>query len=506
VRLIDNQIKYIVMKKKICICSLIICFSLLYVDTFAQKKEKKQEKKTYEIKFILRGLSDSLLYFAYYYGEQTYMYDTLYKSPKEPYTYICRKDTLIPRGIYLLANQDKVKLMEIVVDTSTSFVVKVNNLDSDAGDIHNNTQYINSSENEVVSVFFSEMTRFQQHLYTLSNEIKKEDSSANPDTVYIEKQKRERRLYQDSMRTYLTNFIGNNRHTLFGKAQLLSQDITIPEPPKNPDGSPVDSNFAYCYYLNHYWDHMDFSEAALLYTPVFAPRLKTYYEEIIPPLVDSIIKYTDLLIEKAKDNPELFRYIVVFVTNKYERSPYVAHDAIFVHMVQKYYAQGLCPWTNEAVLERMINQAKKLSNILVGRKAPELYMADTNGIFHSNYEFNRKYTVMFFWEPNCGHCKTAMPKLVEFYNRAKDSLDFEIYAVCTTPDTVKWKQAIIERKLPWINVGGYKVNINYTVVYDVTSTPIIYVLDKEKKIIVKKIATDDLENFLRNYDEGKIRY
>jgi thiol-disulfide isomerase/thioredoxin len=483
-----------------------MCLFFLHLDTFAQKKGKKQDDKGSEIKFILEGLPDTLLYFAYYYADNTYMYDTLHRSRKEPYTFICRKDSLIPRGIYLLAKQDKVKLMELVIDSSTSFTVKATNLNSEAMDILNNLQFINSPENEIMVTYFLTMSMFQREIYRLANEIRQEETADNPDTARIDEQKKERRLYQDSLRNYMSTFIDNNRHTLFGKARLLSQDVSIPEPPKNPDGSLVDSNFAYQYYMNHYWDNMDFSESALLSTPAFSPRLKTYYEEVIPPLIDTVIKYTDLLLEKAKDNEELFQYIIRFVTSRYERSQYVAHDAIFVHMVQKYYAEGLCPWVDEAVLEEMVKKAEKLSLILIGRKAPELYMADTNGVFHSNYEFDRKYTIMWFWELNCGHCKTATPKLVEFYNRAKDSLDFEVYAVCTSSDTVKWKQAIIEKQLPWINVGGNKANINYRIVYDVTSTPVIYVLDKEKKIIVKKIGIDELEPFLRNYDEGKIKY
>jgi thiol-disulfide isomerase/thioredoxin len=175
-------------------------------------------------------------------------------------------------------------------------------------------------------------------------------------------------------------------------------------------------------------------------------------------------------------------------------------------MVQKYYAKGLCPWTDEAVLERMVTHANKLSHILIGKQAPELYMFDTNGMFRSNYDIKKKYTVMWFWDLNCGHCKSAGPKLVEFYNRAKDSLDFEVFAICITNDIEKWKQAIIEREFPWINVGGNHANLDYRVVFDVTTTPVIFVLDREKNIIVKKIGVEELENFLRNYDEGKIKY
>jgi thioredoxin-related protein len=310
------------------------------------------------------------------------------------------------------------------------------------------------------------------------------------------------------MVAFRLNFLEEHKHSLFAKAQYFTREIDVPESPKNPDGTLVDSGFSYHYYINHYWDNMDFSDPALVTIPqgVFSDRLKVYFDEVVPPLVDSIIKYADILVEKAKNTPELFRYFVVYVTSKYERSQYVAHDAVFVHMVQKYYEKGLCTWTDEAVLERMINHANKIKNILIGKKIPELYMYDTAGVMRSNYEINKKYTIMWFWDMNCGHCKTMTPKLIEFYNRAKDSLDFEVYAVCLTTDLEKWKKTIIEKELPWINVGGNHMNIDYRQVYDVVTTPVLFVLDREKKIIVKKIGVDELENFIRHYDEGKIKY
>jgi len=491
--------------KKVCVLSLVLVLVCLSVNTFAQKKSKKSSQGS-EIKIILGGLPDTMLYLAAYYADKNYMYDTLYLSKKEPYTFISKKDIFIPRGIYLLANQDKVKLMEMVVDSSFSFVVKAENLNPSAIDIPSNVTFINSPENVLANSFFVKMSKFQRQIITLVNEIKKEEASENPDAALMERKKIERRIYQDSMKTYMRDFVDENRHTLFGKAQLLLRDVEVPEPPRNPDGSLVDSNFEYSYYINHYWDNTDFLEPALISTPPFYPKLKTYFDDVVPPLVDSIIKYADLLIEKTKNTTELFKYIVWYLTNKYERSQYVAHDAVFVHMVLNYYAKGLCPWTDEAVLERMVNQAHKLEPILIGKKAPELYMPDTNGVFRSNYESKRKYTVMWFWDLNCGHCKTATPKLVEFYNRAKDSLDFEVYAVCITTDIEKWKKAIIEKELPWINVGGNQATLDYRVVYDVLTTPVIYVLDHEKKIIVKKIGVDELENFIRNHSTGLIRY
>ena len=492
--------------KMIYVFGLLTVFLLSTGDLLAQKKSKKTDSQDSEIKFVLKGIPDTMLYIATYYADKNYMYDTLYVSKKEPYTFIMKKDSLVPRGIYLLASQNKVKYMDFVIDSSFSFTAIAENINPDAIDIMNNIRFIGSPENEIMLKFMHKMSDYQRNIITINNDIKKEEELDNPNQNFIEKQKEQRLKYRDSMIAFQTEYIDLHRNSLFGKAQLVTRDIQIPEPPRNQDGSLVDSNFGYYYYVNHYWNNIDLQESAILNTPVFYQKLQYYYDDVIPPLVDSLIKYTDILIAKTKGNTELYKYIIWYVTNKYERSNYVAHDAVFVHMVKEYYAKGCCPWTNEAVLERMINQAEKLSHILIGQKAPELYMPDTNDIFRSNYESKRKYTIMWFWDLNCGHCKSATPKLVDFYNRAHDSLDFEVYAICMTTDIQKWKERIIEKQMPWINVGGNKANMDYRIVYDVQTTPVIFVLDKDKNIIVKKIGIDELENFIRNYDAGRIRY
>jgi hypothetical protein len=255
------------------------------------------------------------------------------------------------------------------------------------------------------------------------------------------------------MQTYSNQFIEKHLLNFLPKHKRLNKEVEIPE--VKPENYP-DSNWKYQYYLEHYWDNGDFSEEALVYTPVFAPFLNQYYEKVMHPAIDSIIKYSDILINKSNDNPELFKYIVWYLSSRYERSKYLGHDAIFVHLIRNYYEKGLCPWVDTTVLENMIERANILEPILLGKVAPWLIMPDIDGAFHTNYDFKTDYTIMYFWDTDCGHCKTTTPKLLELYNRAKDSLNLDVFAVCLTADSVKWKNYLHERKLPWINVGNNK--------------------------------------------------
>jgi hypothetical protein len=484
------------------IFGLLIIFFLSNNNLFAQKKGKKSSNQGSELRFEFKGIPDTLLYLATYYNGKTHIYDTLYPSKKDRYTFILKKDTLIPRGFYALAGQNMVRYLDFVVDSAFSFTIAFDD------NRMSNLRFIGSPENEIMLDFMKNMSHFQRNMMIVDNKIKKEQESDNPDTLLIEKQKEDYRKYRDSMLAFEMDFLDLHRNSLFAKARLMMRDIQVPDSPLNPDGSLIDSNFAFNYYLNHYWDNIDLQESALFNTPSsFNSKLEYYFDHVVPPLIDSTIKYADILLEKTRGNTTVFRFILSYLTSKAERSQYVAHDAIFVHMIQNYYARGCCPWTDEAVLERMINRAEQLEPILIGRKAPELYMYDTNGIFRSNYESKRKYTVMWFWDLNCGVCKTGTAKLLELYERAQDSLDFDVYAIGATNDIDRWKKQLVEKGITsWINVAGNVATIDYRKVYDTNSFPVLLVLDKDKKIIVKRIGVDELENFLLNYDAGKIRY
>ena len=71
-----------------------------------------------------------------------------------------------------------------------------------------------------------------------------------------------------------------------------------------------------------------------------------------------------------------------------------------------------------------------------------------------------KFTVLFFWDPDCGHCQKSIPKLVEFYNKFK-SKDVEVVAVCTEVEEDKWKKFIKEKQLKFINLGDPKLQSNF---------------------------------------------
>ena len=180
--------------KKIWVLSLLVVFFLSEGDVFAQKKGKKLSLsgKGSELKFVFKGVPDTLLYLATYYTDKNFMYDTLYLSEKEPYTFVMKKDTLMPRGVYLLAGQNKSKYVDIIIDTTFSFTAVAENLNPEALDIVSNIRFLDSPENQEMIQFMVTMSNFQRRIYAISKNIKEQEDFPTPDKTLIEQYREDR--------------------------------------------------------------------------------------------------------------------------------------------------------------------------------------------------------------------------------------------------------------------------------------------------------------------------
>ena len=80
----------------------------------------------------------------------------------------------------------------------------------------------------------------------------------------------------------------------------------------------------------------------------------------------------------------------------------------------------------------------------------------------------------------------------------------KVFAVQTNSTGAdKWKKYIKEHKLDWINVMDTYHTSNFRHDYDVVTTPMIYLLDENKKIIAKKIDVENLDKVLKHFRDRK---
>jgi peroxiredoxin len=202
-------------------------------------------------------------------------------------------------------------------------------------------------------------------------------------------------------------------------------------------------------------------------------------------------------------NKEMQTYMAWFLSLKYETSQVMGHDALFVYIVRKYLETGKVGWQYPEVKDNILKRINVLEPLLLGKPAPNLILLDTMNMAHSLIATKARYTLLFFWESTCGHCQQEMPKVLKFYDEFHSKYNLEIFGVSTDTSLVKWKAYIRKNEMKWINVNGHlSLTGNYHDLYDIRSTPIMYLLDEDKKILTKFLLVDEISNVIIKREEA----
>ena len=171
-------------------------------------------------------------------------------------------------------------------------------------------------------------------------------------------------------------------------------------------------------------------------------------------------------------------------------------DAVFVHLAEKYYMTNQAFWIDSVQLFKISDRVRSIKPTLIGSPAPPIYyMKDRKGMQIPLYSIDAEFTILVFWDPDCGHCKKEMPKIDEVYQKYK-TRSLKVYAVCTEVEQEKWIKYLDSHPYGWINVADFELHSPFRDLYDISSTPKIFLLDKDKKIVAKKIAHEALDEIL----------
>jgi len=444
----------------------------------------------YKISLKVNGLTDSTIYLGYYYGKYQYVRDTtvLDNTGKAVFE---TKDT-IGGGIYFVVLPGQ-KYFEIVLDKDRDFLLEV-----DASDLVKGVKAKGSPDNSLwfaYKVFIDERGKKIEELNKAYKRLK--DAGKEDSVKMVEQQMKD---INTEVADYKNKFVKDHPQSLVAKIFDCSREPEVPEAPLLPNGRK-DSTFAYKYYRAHFWDHYDFTDDRLLRTPIYHAKLDQYLTKIIPQFADSLISEVGIIIDKCEPNKEMFKYTVWYLTHYYETSQVMGMDAVFCYIVDKVYVPGKAFWVSDNVKKKIMDAGDKKRPTLIGKTAPELVLLGMDNQLVSMQAVPAKFTILYFWDPTCGHCKTETPKLVEYYNKVKDTLDLKIYAVCSDTSLTAWKNAVAEKKMDaFINVNGTRTaKGNFHDLYDIYSTPVVYVLDYRKRIIAKRLPVDQIGFFLEFY-------
>ena len=232
-------------------------------------------------------------------------------------------------------------------------------------------------------------------------------------------------------------------------------------------------------------------------TPTINSKLNEYFNQVLIQHPDSVLPVAIDLIEASKINREIFQNLTSFVLNNSIQSEYLGIENVFVAVAEKYYLSGEAFWATEKTLETIRREVYFRRNNLLGEVAKELFLPDEAGNYQSLHQQTTPFTLVVFWEPECGHCKKQVPQLFEEVFLKTDPSKLAVMAVYTQTNKKEWLDFLEEHELNgWLNVWDPDQVSNFQVNYNTRTTPMIYLLDSDKKIIAKKLTVEQVKQLL----------
>lgn len=443
-----------------------------------------QKSTGYEIKIQIDGFKEKEIYMAYHLGEKQYIKDTL--RPQSDGSFLFKGDSPLESGIYLVVLPPDNNYFQLIIEKGDQhFSVSTNAADP--------SKYIKtkgSVENELFYGYMKFLADKRPLSESLNNKLKEEKDSVKMKEIEdaIEKIDKEVEAFQ-------TRFVQENTKTFTGAIIRANTPLKLPAFSGTEEEQQRE---AFYYNRDHYFDNLDLSDGRFLRTPFLFERINTYVSKLQVQVPDSLIKAIDFVLEGTKKAPESFRYFAVHYLNEYANSKFVGMDAVYVHLAEKYYATGKAPWVDSAQLAKIVENAVSLKPILIGKTAPNIKMQLRDGTPVTLHDIKSPYIVLYFWRYDCGHCKESTPDMKAFFEEYKNK-GVKIFGVCVKfNDEIGdcWKY-VDENKLDgWIHTVDPYLRSKFYTLYNVKTTPQIFILDKDKKIISKGIGAPQLKEVM----------
>ncbi len=466
---------------------------LLIVLVLGISSLQTQAQTGYKIDFKIKGWSDTTVYLGHYLGELTYLNDTTRSSATGAFTFDNTKT--LPQGVYFLV-LGKAKIFDFVIGANQRF-----SIEGDSEDFIKTATVKGDEDNRL---FFENMRFYSDRGKEADPFIK-----IIKDSTLAEEQKKPAReavaKINAQVVSYQNELIEKNPTLLTTRLIKSTQTIEAPAAPKKADGT-IDSTFQLRYYREHFFDKFNLADDALLRLPrpIYQEKVKEYLNKLYAPVPDTIMMAIDKMVAKARKNPETYKSLIWTCVFMYQNPEVMGLDEVFVRLYDKYFASGeMNYWVTDRVKQNLKDYAEKLRPSLVGKTGANLIMQDQNLQPRSMYDIKNKYTILWIFDPDCGHCREETPRLVEFYNKSKTKFDFEVYAVASDTTLQKMKNFIKEMKTTWITVNGPRSYLpqHYSKFYHSDTTPSLYILDSKHKIIGKKLPVKQLEDFFTKHEK-----
>ena len=279
--------------------------------------------------------------------------------------------------------------------------------------------------------------------------------------------------------------------------QQKERSFSLPEVPMMLDTPEARATFV----CEHYWDNFDFADTAYIHLPDITEQAIVNFMDLMPRVPEELSERAmAILFKKAAPHSQMLWH--------------------FWETMSRYWKDANSPMRNEEMFIRLcrsVESVPQLEEVLKGRAKFARELAEKNrlgqpakdfvytlksGSQGRMYALKAEYTLLFFYNPDCHTCvevKKLMRQSLPLKNLVETGR-MKVLTVYPDEDVALWKDRLNELSEEWVNAYDRGQVITHDLLYDLSSIPSFYLLDKDKKVLLKDVDWSQVLHFLKIND------
>jgi len=431
------------------------------------------------LSFELRDLPAGYVTLGYYLGGQAFRLDsTLLLTPGQAFQF--DKKALKP-GLYFLSAGSRRLLDFVVASPADSFLIR--------GTLAQ-AEVLGSEENQAYFLFEQGRKQLEEKILAKTQMLQMVDQATKGQKEAVEPLQTDLEDLYKMGDSLAISFINEYESSLYAQMLRSVRPPIAPENVQHSGGSEL-----LFWQRVHYFDHTNFQDERLLHNHFWHTFFDGYFAQFVTPHPDSLLQSISEILAKMPRNGLFYQFTVLRLTRFFEQNNAPGADRVFVYLVEKHLPKDRTPWLDLATLERLHYKADAHRPNLTGSLALNFELPDENGQVHSLYEVQAPITMLVFYSPLCDHCKEVMPKIYQTH------LDYgpkglKTVAVNTDQQHVYWKKMVGQQSWNWLNLASPEGIEALEKQYSAVNLPVIYLLDRDKRILAKRVSAEQLGEML----------
>lgn len=463
---------------------LLIMSLLLALKMGAQSNEHKIENK-FRLEVDIPTQKGEKIYLGQYWNGSTYAKDSINLSNEGKAVFDISEK--MPSGQYFLYIKPNFQI-DLLIDEGQNDI----KIFLDENKFSNST--VSGSRDTKLLWEYLDKTQKKNNEISVLEEQLEDSTISTQKRNNIENQLKK---IENESQAYVNALIKENKNSWFGSFLKGTEFIQLPIiQPKNNEEFAQNKRYG----AVHFFDNVNLEDPRFWHTNYLTSYIDAYMQNWVEQNPDSLAAAASRLVAKTTGNPVCFERMLSRLTNDAIKSNRMGDENIWAKLYEDYILDNDIPWVDSAQVAALQKMYEPIKNNRIGMKAHNLALKTISGQTVNTNEIPSKYLILYFYDTECGHCKTSVPKLHnELYAKYKDK-GVEVVAINISSNRQAWEGFVNQHQISdWFNCADPDYKSEYWMHYNTSGVPSVYVLNEEKTIIAKSIDEENLEKLFDFY-------